>query len=99
MTPTSRTDWTMVDELVAQAGSHTPDYVDEVIAATARVRQRPAWTFPSRWLPAGAAQPHPALSPALVAALLGIALPSSGGSSPGPPRGRRRHCRAPPATA
>ncbi len=74
MTPTSRTDWTMVDELVAQAGSHTPDYVDEVIAATARVRQRPAWTFPSRWLPAGAAQPHPALSPALVAALLGIAL-------------------------
>ena len=28
-----------------------PDYIDDVLAATARRRQRPAWTFPERWLP------------------------------------------------
>jgi Tol biopolymer transport system component len=29
----------------------TPDYRDDVLAAAGRVRQRPAWTFPERWLP------------------------------------------------
>jgi len=29
----------------------TPDYRDDLIQQTARVRQRPAWTFPERWLP------------------------------------------------
>jgi Tol biopolymer transport system component len=28
-----------------------PDYLDDVFAQTARIRQRPAWTFPERWLP------------------------------------------------
>jgi Tol biopolymer transport system component len=28
-----------------------PAYVDEVLAITARTRRRPAWQFPSRWLP------------------------------------------------
>ncbi len=28
-----------------------PDYIDHVLATTARRRQRPAWTFPERWLP------------------------------------------------
>ena len=28
-----------------------PDYIDDVLATTARRRQRPAWTFPERWLP------------------------------------------------
>jgi hypothetical protein len=28
-----------------------PDYIDDVLAATAQRRQRPAWTFPERWLP------------------------------------------------
>jgi len=35
-----------------------PDYIDDVLAGTARRRQRPAWTFPERWLPMDiAAQP------------------------------------------
>ncbi|HET9615417.1 MAG TPA: hypothetical protein VFP22_11440 [Candidatus Limnocylindrales bacterium] len=28
-----------------------PDYRDDLIRATAATRQRPAWTFPERWLP------------------------------------------------
>jgi hypothetical protein len=28
-----------------------PDYVDDVLERTGRMRQRPAWTFPGRWLP------------------------------------------------
>ena len=29
----------------------TPDYRDDIVRQIARVRQRPAWTFPERWLP------------------------------------------------
>ena len=29
----------------------TPDYRDDLFQQTARVRQRPAWMFPERWLP------------------------------------------------
>ena len=29
----------------------TPDYRDDLVQQVARVRQRPAWTFPERWLP------------------------------------------------
>ena len=29
----------------------TPDYRNELVATTARTSQRPAWTFPERWLP------------------------------------------------
>jgi hypothetical protein len=28
-----------------------PDYLDDVFGRTGRSRQRPAWTFPERWLP------------------------------------------------
>ncbi|HSG87419.1 MAG TPA: hypothetical protein VLA23_13850 [Candidatus Limnocylindrales bacterium] len=28
-----------------------PDYVDSLLARTARTRQRPSWAFPERWLP------------------------------------------------
>ncbi|HLO36239.1 MAG TPA: hypothetical protein VK194_09160, partial [Candidatus Deferrimicrobium sp.] len=30
---------------------HTPDYTDEILDQTARIRQRPRWTFIRRWLP------------------------------------------------
>jgi Tol biopolymer transport system component len=29
----------------------TPDYRDDLVRRTAAIRQRPAWTFPERWLP------------------------------------------------
>lgn len=31
--------------------ARTPDYRDDLVQQIARVRQRPAWTFPERWLP------------------------------------------------
>ena len=33
------------------AGSHPVDYLDEVLEQTRRTEQRPAWSFPGRWLP------------------------------------------------
>jgi Tol biopolymer transport system component len=33
------------------AAERSPDYVDDLLARTARQRQRPAWQFPERWLP------------------------------------------------
>jgi WD40-like Beta Propeller Repeat len=42
-------------DLPAQLGdlflAGTPDYRDDLVRRTARTRQRPAWTFPERWLP------------------------------------------------
>jgi dipeptidyl aminopeptidase/acylaminoacyl peptidase len=37
--------------LVQIAAGPYPEYIDEVVATTARHRQRPTWTFPERWLP------------------------------------------------
>ncbi len=38
--------------LLAQlAPMATPDYRDDVVGQTARMRQRPVWRFPERWLP------------------------------------------------
>ncbi len=31
--------------------ARTPDYRDDLVQQIARVQQRPAWTFPERWLP------------------------------------------------
>lgn len=33
------------------ARPRTPDYVDDILLQVAATRQRPAWTFPERWLP------------------------------------------------
>jgi hypothetical protein len=77
-----------------------PDYIDDVLAGTARRRQRPAWTFPERWPPMDiAAQPLQnarrvpwrglALVALLILALAG-ALILAGGAFPrvAPPFGR-----------
>jgi hypothetical protein len=38
--------------LLAQLADGTrPDYRDSLVEAVGRTRQRPAWTFPGRWLP------------------------------------------------
>jgi Tol biopolymer transport system component len=36
---------------VTTAVPRTPDYVDEILARATEARQRPAWSFPERWLP------------------------------------------------
>jgi Tol biopolymer transport system component len=46
------------------AGSSTPDLLDEVLAATAATRQRPAWSFLARWIPM-AVTTRPATAPLL----------------------------------
>jgi dipeptidyl aminopeptidase/acylaminoacyl peptidase len=38
---------------VDTAVPRTPDYTDDILRQTARIRQRPRWTFPRRWLPMG----------------------------------------------
>lgn len=40
-----------------------PDYIDDVLASTAHRRQRPAWTFPERWLPMAVVTRRPAFAP------------------------------------
>ncbi|MEA2605317.1 MAG: TolB protein [Chloroflexota bacterium] len=37
--------------LIDIADERMPDYVDDLLGRTAAMRQRPAWTFPGRWLP------------------------------------------------
>jgi hypothetical protein len=51
-----------------------PEYVDDVFVRTARSRQRPAWTFPERWLPmADITQPR-VFAPRLPWRTIGLAL-------------------------
>jgi hypothetical protein len=40
-----------------------PDYIDDVLATTARRRQRPARTFPERWLPMAVVTRRPLFAP------------------------------------
>ena len=42
-----------------------PDYIDDVLTTTAQLRQRPAWTFPERWLPMVEIARQPVLAPRL----------------------------------
>jgi dipeptidyl aminopeptidase/acylaminoacyl peptidase len=65
-------DWTMVDGLIERTGTRTPDYADDAIAMTARVRQRPAWTFVGRWWTTGAWSPLVRLG--VVVAMLVLAM-------------------------
>ena len=37
------------------AAPHVPDYTEDILGATATMRQRPRWSFPARWLPAALA--------------------------------------------
>jgi Tol biopolymer transport system component len=52
----------------------SPDYRDEVLAAATRNRQRPAWTFPGRWLPMADIATRPTLVPRLPWRTIGVAL-------------------------
>jgi len=40
-----------------------PDYIDDVLTITAQRRQRPAWTFPERWLPVAEITSRSAVAP------------------------------------
>ena len=80
-----------------------PDYLDDVFGRTGRMRQRPAWTFPERWLPmaditrARAFAPAPpwrmiALALVIIAVLVAAALIYVGAQRrPAPPFGPARN--------
>ena len=68
--------------------SSTPTYLDEAMARTRATRQRPAWSFPERWLPMQLTM-RPAYVPRqfFYLALVGLLI---GGRRCGCPRDRRR---------
>jgi dipeptidyl aminopeptidase/acylaminoacyl peptidase len=68
-------------KLLAQlAHEATPDYRNDIVQQTARMPQRPAWTFPERWIPMTAITSRLAAGPRIpwrvlvVVALLLVAL-------------------------
>lgn len=56
------------------ADARFPDYFDDVLAATHRTRQRPAWTFPGRWLPMVDIARRPAYVPSLPWRMVTLAM-------------------------
>ena len=80
MTSERRFDQDLPDLLAQVAQAPAPDYRDLIVQRTARTRQRPAWTFPERWLPMSAVTSRTATVPRLplrivaAVALLLIAL-------------------------
>lgn len=80
MTRAARFDDRVAAGMAELADPHFPDYFADVLAVTARTRQRPRWTFPGRWLPMVDLVHRPAFVPAvpwraltLLAALLLLA--------------------------
>lgn len=51
MNSTARLERNLTDWLSETAMPHTPDYADDILEETARIRQRPRWIFLRRWLP------------------------------------------------
>jgi Tol biopolymer transport system component len=51
MNPSARLEQDLTDWLRETAMPHTPDFTDEILDQTARIRQRPRWTFIGRWVP------------------------------------------------
>lgn len=51
MTRFDRVEAHLPEHLAALAGARVPDYFDELLQQTARLRQRPAWSSIERWLP------------------------------------------------
>ena len=78
-------------ELLAQVGlGPRPNYRDDIVRRTGRMRQRPAWTLPERWLPMSVTSTRLTSPPgipwrlialaALIVALIGGALLIAAGS-------------------
>jgi TolB protein len=51
MTTPTRLERTLPSILDDLAAGPYPDYIDDALMRTGRMRQRPAWAFPERWLP------------------------------------------------
>ena len=65
MTWNERVDRRLETGMELLADPQFPDYLDEVLTVTSRKRQRPAWTFPGRWIPMVDVARQPVIAPAL----------------------------------
>jgi hypothetical protein len=65
MTWNERVDRRLETGMELLADPQFPDYLDEVQTVTSRKRQRPAWTFPERWIPMVDVARQPVIAPAL----------------------------------
>ena len=63
MTSERRLEQDLPDLLARMATGPTPDYRDHIVQQTARMRQRPAWTFPEGWIPMSAVTSRLATAP------------------------------------
>ena len=74
MSSFDRFDARLADALEDLASPQFPEYFDDVLAVATARRQRPAWTFPERWIPMSTIARRPTLAPALPWRTIGIAL-------------------------
>ena len=72
MTSERRFDQDLPDLLAQVAQAPAPDYRDLIVQRTARTRQRPAWTFPERWLPMSAVTSRAAIAPRFPLRIVGV---------------------------
>jgi len=74
MSALDRFDRDFARSLADLAEPRTPDYIDDVIQRAVRRRQRPAATFPARWLPMGVLAHRPAFAPGLPWRAIGLLI-------------------------
>ena len=74
MTSERRFDQDLPNLLAQVAQAPVPDYRDLIVQRTARMRQRPAWTFPERWLPLSAVTSRAAVAPRFPLRIVGLAV-------------------------
>jgi Tol biopolymer transport system component len=74
MTASDRLERTLPGILDDLSAGPAPDFLDDVFAQTARMRQRPGWTFPERWLPMADIARTRAYAPAPPWRLIAVAL-------------------------
>lgn len=63
MTIDHRFEQQLPERLADLATAPYPEYLEDVLAVTARTPRRPAWRFPGRWLPAGIVMPRLLVGP------------------------------------
>ena len=74
MTTSTRLERNLPGILDDLAAGPAPEYLDDVFARTGRMRQRPGWTFPERWLPMADIARTRAFAPAPPWRLIAVAL-------------------------
>ena len=74
MTAYDRFERDLPGDLETLARPQTPDYLIDILSRTATASQRPAWTFPERWLPMADTVSRPAFVPRMPMRLIAVAL-------------------------